>query len=65
MLVRASFVVVRVPVNVSGFRSILARAWHGRGATVRFRHGYMVGTGDPGCWNPCRGTLGKLAPGAQ
>jgi hypothetical protein len=29
MLARAGFVVVLVPVNVSGFRSILARGWHG------------------------------------
>ena len=29
MLVRASFVVVVLPVRVSGFRSVLARGWHG------------------------------------
>jgi len=29
MLVRAGLVVVLVLVNVSGFRSILARGWHG------------------------------------
>jgi hypothetical protein len=31
MLVRAGFVVVLVPVNVSGFRPVLARGWHGAG----------------------------------
>jgi len=36
MLVRAGFVVVLVLVNVSGFRSILARGWHGGdGSRVR------------------------------
>ena len=30
MLVRAGFVVVLVPVNVSGFRPVLARGWHER-----------------------------------
>jgi hypothetical protein len=30
MLVRAGFVLVLVPVNDSGFRSILARCWHGQ-----------------------------------
>jgi hypothetical protein len=30
MLVRAGFVVVLVPVNVSGFCLVLARGWHGR-----------------------------------
>ena len=29
MLVRAGFVVVLVLVNVSGFRPVLARGWHG------------------------------------
>jgi hypothetical protein len=28
MLVRAGFVVVPVPVNVYGFRPVLARGWH-------------------------------------
>jgi len=28
MLVRGGFVVVLVPVNVSGFRPVLARGWH-------------------------------------
>jgi hypothetical protein len=30
MLVRAGFVVVLVLVNVSGFRLVLARGWHGQ-----------------------------------
>ena len=29
MLVRAGLVVVLVPVNVSGFRPVLAHGWHG------------------------------------
>jgi len=29
MLVRASFVVVSVPIHVSGFHLVLARGWHG------------------------------------
>ncbi len=28
MLVRAGFVVVLLPVDVSGFRPVLARGWH-------------------------------------
>jgi hypothetical protein len=30
MLARAGFVVVLMPVNVSGFRLVLARGWHGQ-----------------------------------
>ena len=36
-LVRAGFVVVLVLVNVSGFRSVLARSWHGVRAAARAR----------------------------
>jgi hypothetical protein len=34
MLVRAGFVVVLVPVNVSGFRPVLARGWHGQTSSL-------------------------------
>jgi hypothetical protein len=33
-LVRAGFVVVLVPVNVSGLRPVLARGWHGQTSSV-------------------------------
>jgi hypothetical protein len=34
MLVRPGFVVVLVLVNVSGFRPVLARGWHGQTSSV-------------------------------
>jgi hypothetical protein len=34
MLARAGFVAVLVPVNVSGFRLILARGWHGQTSSI-------------------------------
>jgi len=34
MLVRAGSVVVLVPVNVSGFRPVLARGWHGQTSSL-------------------------------
>jgi hypothetical protein len=37
MLVKAGFVVALVLVNVSGFRPVLARGWHGRAVTARVR----------------------------
>jgi hypothetical protein len=36
ILVRTGFVVVLVPVNVPGFRPVLARGWHGQlGSSVK------------------------------
>jgi hypothetical protein len=34
MLARAGFVVVLMPVNVSGFRLVLARGWHGQTSSL-------------------------------
>jgi hypothetical protein len=34
MLFRAGFVAVLVPVNVSGFRPVLARGWHGQTSSL-------------------------------
>jgi hypothetical protein len=34
MLARAGFVVALVPVNVSGFRLVLARGWHGQTSSL-------------------------------
>ena len=38
MLARTGFVVVPVPVNVSGFRLVLARGWHERTKRGRVEH---------------------------
>lgn len=38
MLARAGFVVVLVPVNVAGFRLVLARGWHERTERGRVEH---------------------------
>ena len=35
ILVRTGFVVVLVPVNVPGFRPVLARTWHGQPGRLR------------------------------
>src|ERR1700728_1577935 len=41
-LVRTGFVVVLVLVNVSGFRPVLARSWHGAGPSAWARSGVPV-----------------------
>ena len=51
MLVRAGFVVVRVPVNVSRFRSILALGWHGcTFSSWPLTDGHVLTTGMEGMW---------------